>query len=72
MRNDESRLVLVRHARSDWNQSNRFTGWADIPLTEHGLNEAAAAGRRLAEKVLNLTKYTPQCCVAHSKRQTVF
>lgn len=50
MRNDESRLVLIRHARSDWNQSNRFTGWADIPLTEHGLNEAAAAGRHLADE----------------------
>ena len=50
MKNDERRLVLVRHVRSDWNQSNRFTGWIDIPLTESGLNDAAAVGRRLADE----------------------
>lgn len=41
-------LVLIRHGHSEWNLSNRFTGWSDIALTETGLNEAAAAGRRLA------------------------
>lgn len=41
-------LVLIRHGHSEWNLSNRFTGWSDIALTEIGLNEAAAAGRRLA------------------------
>lgn len=41
-------LVLIRHGHSEWNLSNRFTGWSDIPLTETGLNEAAAAGARLA------------------------
>lgn len=28
---------------------HRFTGWTDIPLTKVGLDEAAAAGRRLAQ-----------------------
>lgn len=42
-------LVLLRHGHSDWNLGDRFTGWADIPLTEVGLAEAAAAGRRLAQ-----------------------
>ncbi len=41
-------LVLVRHGYSEWNLSNRFTGWTDIPLTERGLSDAATAGRRLA------------------------
>lgn len=40
-------MVLFRHGHSEWNLSDRFTGWADIPLTETGLAEAAAAGRRL-------------------------
>ncbi len=42
-------LVLLRHGHSEWNLSDRFTGWTDIPLTEVGLAEAAAAGRRLAQ-----------------------
>jgi 2,3-bisphosphoglycerate-dependent phosphoglycerate mutase len=42
-------LVLVRHGHSEWNLANRFTGWADIPLTDVGLTEAAAAGRRLKQ-----------------------
>lgn len=42
-------LVLFRHGHSEWNLSDRFTGWTDIPLTETGLAEAAAAGRRLAQ-----------------------
>ena len=41
-------LVLIRHGHSDWNLSDRLTGWTDIPLTQIGLDEAAAAGRRLA------------------------
>lgn len=44
-----SRVVLLRHGHSEWNLSDRFTGWTDIPLTEVGLAEAIAAGRRLAQ-----------------------
>lgn len=43
-------LVLMRHGHSEWNLSNRFTGWSDIALTEVGLNEAATAGKRLAKE----------------------
>jgi 2,3-bisphosphoglycerate-dependent phosphoglycerate mutase len=42
-------MVLLRHGHSEWNLSDRFTGWTDIPLTEVGLAEAAEAGRRLAQ-----------------------
>jgi 2,3-bisphosphoglycerate-dependent phosphoglycerate mutase len=40
-------LVLVRHGQSEWNLKNLFTGWRDVDLTENGINEARAAGRRL-------------------------
>jgi 2,3-bisphosphoglycerate-dependent phosphoglycerate mutase len=40
-------LVLVRHGQSEWNLKNLFTGWRDVDLTEKGVNEARAAGRRL-------------------------
>ena len=40
-------LVLVRHGQSEWNLQNLFTGWRDIDLTENGVKEARAAGRKL-------------------------
>lgn len=40
-------LVLVRHGESEWNLKNLFTGWRDVGLTEKGIREAQAAGRRL-------------------------
>ena len=41
------KLVLLRHGESQWNLENRFTGWADVPLTEKGEAEAREAGRLL-------------------------
>jgi 2,3-bisphosphoglycerate-dependent phosphoglycerate mutase len=43
----EGRLILLRHGESTWNAEQRFTGWADPPLTERGRAEATAAGRAL-------------------------
>lgn len=43
------KLVLLRHGESQWNRENRFTGWADVPLTEKGEAEAKEAGRLLKE-----------------------
>jgi 2,3-bisphosphoglycerate-dependent phosphoglycerate mutase len=40
-------LVLCRHGQSEWNLKNLFTGWRDPDLTELGVEEAKAAGRRL-------------------------
>ena len=44
-----SNLVILRHGESTWNQQNLFTGWHDVPLSDKGLGEAAAAGRTMAE-----------------------
>ena len=43
-------VVLIRHAQSQWNRENRFTGWANPPLTKAGLREAEQAGRLLHEQ----------------------
>jgi len=40
-------LVLVRHGQSEWNLKNLFTGWRDVALTDVGIAEARAAGRKL-------------------------
>jgi 2,3-bisphosphoglycerate-dependent phosphoglycerate mutase len=42
-------LVIIRHGESEWNRSNRFTGWRDVDLTKKGREEASAAGRLLRE-----------------------
>ena len=42
-----TRVVLLRHGQSTWNQENRFTGWTDVPLSEQGVREAQEAGRLL-------------------------
>ena len=47
-----SNLVLVRHGQSLWNKERRFTGWADIDLTEQGILEAKHAGKLI--KTLNI------------------
>jgi 2,3-bisphosphoglycerate-dependent phosphoglycerate mutase len=46
-------LVLCRHGESEWNKLNLFTGWRDPDLTEKGVAEAIAAGKKL--KALGLT-----------------
>jgi 2,3-bisphosphoglycerate-dependent phosphoglycerate mutase len=41
------KVVLLRHGESEWNKSNRFTGWMDVDLTEKGVEEARSAGKLL-------------------------
>ena len=44
---NQQTLVLLRHGESIWNQENRFTGWADVDLTQKGRQQALDAGRIL-------------------------
>lgn len=49
-----AKLILIRHGQSQWNLENRFTGWIDVPLTEHGVQEAVEAGKKLKEAGITL------------------
>jgi 2,3-bisphosphoglycerate-dependent phosphoglycerate mutase len=42
-------LVLFRHGESEWNAKGLFTGWVDVLLSVKGEDEAAGAGRMLAD-----------------------
>lgn len=42
-------LIITRHAQSEWNVQNRFSGWADIALTAEGRAEGAAAGHAVRD-----------------------
>lgn len=39
-----SKLIMMRHGESCWNQKNIFTGWVDIPLSSKGIEESLAGG----------------------------
>ena len=51
-----SRLVLVRHGQSEWNEKNLFTGWRDPDITAQGVDEArrARAALKAAGMVFDL------------------
>lgn len=46
------RMVLLRHGQSEWNLSNRFSGWTDVDLTPQGEAEARQAGVLMKEEGL--------------------
>ena len=50
-------LILVRHGQSFWNKERRFTGWADIDLTEQGKSEAKIAGQLIKELDIEFDAY---------------
>ncbi len=42
------RLTLVRHGSTEWNETGRFQGWGDPPLSARGRGEAERLGAHLA------------------------
>lgn len=53
------RLILVRHGESEWNRIGRYQGQADAPLSELGLRQADALGKRLAAEKLDAIYSSP-------------
>ena len=49
MKSNETDVIMIRHAQSEWNRAGRFTGRADPQLTSVGRNEAQRAAETLAE-----------------------
>ncbi len=41
------KIIFLRHGESIWNHQARFTGWADIPLSEKGKKEARLSGQQM-------------------------
>ena len=40
-------IVIIRHGEPEWNQTGRFQGHSDVPLSEMGRAQAEALGRNL-------------------------
>ncbi|MBR3874015.1 MAG: histidine phosphatase family protein [Clostridia bacterium] len=47
------KLYMVRHGQSETNLSGCFTGWAQVSLTEKGLEDAKLAGEYLKGKTFD-------------------
>ena len=44
-----AKLVLFKHGESEWEKLNLFTGWADVPLSDKGLEKAIKGGKLLKD-----------------------
>lgn len=70
-----SKLILLRHGQSIWNKENLFTGWVDIPMSEAGMQEAMAAGKKIENipidviftSTLNRAQMTVPLALLHHK-----
>ena len=49
-----SYLILLRHGESRWNLSNKFTGWVDVPLSAHGVDEALESAQQLGDMKIHV------------------
>ena len=46
------RILLLRHAETEWNRERRYQGWRDSPLSPTGREQAESAARLLAASPL--------------------
>jgi broad specificity phosphatase PhoE len=61
-----SKLYLIRHGETEWSLSGQHTGRTDIPLTEHGEEEA----RRLVPLLKDVRFSTALCSPRQRARHT--
>lgn len=47
-----TRLILIRHGETEWNEKKRFQGISDVPLSPKGAAQALALARSLEEESL--------------------
>ena len=51
--------LLLRHGQTPMSVQKRYAGLSDVPLTEVGVQQAAAAGKRLASAGLTAIVTSP-------------
>ncbi len=42
-----TRLILVRHGRTDWSDQKRYCGWSDVPLNDRGRDQVGELGKKM-------------------------
>ncbi len=48
------RLILVRHGKTEWNESGRYQGSSDVGLSATGFEEAEGLRQRLADEKIDI------------------
>lgn len=52
-------LWLLRHGETEWSRNGRHTGRTDVPLTDHGREQAVVAGEQLRGQVFAAVRCSP-------------
>ncbi len=52
-------LLLVRHGETEWSLSGQHTSWTDLPLTEHGEEQAKSLAPLLSSRTFSLALTSP-------------
>jgi broad specificity phosphatase PhoE len=53
--------VLLRHGQTSMSVQKRYAGRSDVPLTDTGVQQAAAAAKRLATAGIGAIVTSPRC-----------
>jgi len=54
-----SKLFLLRHAQSQWNLENRFSGWTDVPLSSQGIKDIKKISKKLGRAKIDVIYTSP-------------
>ncbi|MEU9449658.1 histidine phosphatase family protein [Streptomyces sp. NPDC048277] len=52
-------LLLVRHGETEWSLSGQHTSWTDLPLTQHGEEQAKSLAPLLTDRTYALVLASP-------------
>jgi 2,3-bisphosphoglycerate-dependent phosphoglycerate mutase len=54
-----SKLILLRHFKSQWNLENRFTGWTDVPVSLEGKEKVEEIADKIAGIKIDVAYTSP-------------
>ncbi|MBF8192252.1 histidine phosphatase family protein [Nonomuraea sp. K274] len=52
-------MLLLRHGETEWSRAGKHTGRTDLPLTEHGEDQARALAPLVKERAFDLVLVSP-------------
>ncbi len=54
-----TKLILLRHFKSQWNLENRFTGWVDVPLAKDGVKKVKSVAEKIFKFKIDVIYSSP-------------
>lgn len=65
-----TKIIVIRHGETTWNLDGRFQGYGDSPLTEKGVAQAQAVGKRMKKVPFDFL-YSSDLTRAHRTAQCI-